>query len=339
MKRTIFMLAAALFVCAAFLFGIHHVRAEGFGITPPYVDNDALVQGSHYSQTIILVRGSPDQDLTAKVSINVPGANDWISIDRGTQFVMPSGTQQMPMVVSVNVPNNASLGAYTGNIQVVVSPLKPPTAGTVGLTIGAQIDVNLRVINQKMVNFKVRRVVMTNTEEGHAFWWMHFPGKILFSMDVENDGNIAGSPEKVVFTYEDYLTQKVLETEQNTNALASVDPYDAKTVTAEMPTYLMEGSYRVYYQIFGRDDGDIIGQGTLDLSVLAPGTLTGYIGYDFWGLRWSEKLITFGVGIGALLVLFGLYMLGKWLVRKFRGHRRGGYDKVFTPPPRPPRSG
>ena len=334
MRKMISIAVAALAVCAVFSLGVRHTFAEGFGITPPYVTNDSLTQGSHYEQKIILVRGSPDQDLTAKITVNVPGADKWISIDKGTQFIMPAGTQQMPIIVSVNVPNDATLGQYQGNIRVVVSPLAAPTAGTVGLTIGAQIDVNLQVIDKKMVDFKVHRVTMTNAEEGHSWWWMDFPGKIFFTMDLENDGNIAGSPHKVVFTYSEYLTQKVLETEMNTNSLASVQPFETKSVAAEMPTYLPQGSYKVFYQIYGRDDSDIIGQGTLDLSVLPAGTLMGYIGYDFWGIRWQEKLITFAVIGGILLLLWGIYMLGRAFFRWRR--KRKGHDRVFAPPPPPP---
>ena len=333
MRKTIPILAAALAVFAAFSLGVHRVSAEGFGITPPYVTNDTLTPGSHYEQKIILVRGNPDQDLTAKVTINVPGAASWISIDRGTQFVMPSGTQEMPMIVSVNVPNNAPLGSYTGNIQVVVSPLSAPTAGTVGLTIGAQIDVNLNVINQRSVKFVVRRIVsMENAEVGHSWLWMNFPGKVMFTMNLENEGNAAGSPDKVVFTYRDYLTNNVLEVEQNTNALASVQPFETKDVVAEMPTYLPEGTYRVDYQIYGRDGSDLVGQGTLDLSVLPPGTLMGYVGYGFWALRWQEKLITFAVIAGILLLLWAIYAgIREFFRRRFA--RKRGMGMPAPPPP------
>lgn len=263
---------------------VFHAQADGFGITPPYVTNNQLTQNSQYEQTILLVRSNPTEDLQANVKINVPGADNWISIDKGTQFVLPAGTQEQPMIVSVNVPSNAKLGNYTGNIQVVVSPLGGPTKGTVGITIGAQIDVNLSVVDSRSAKLAVRRVTMTNAEVGHTLWWMHFPGRVEFAMDLTNSGNIAGAPQKVVFQYQDYLTGNVLETEQNTNGLDSVQPFDAKTVTADMPTYLPEGSYHVFYQIFGVNGTDVLGQGNLDLSVLPPGTLAGYIGYDFWGL-------------------------------------------------------
>ena len=324
---------AAAGMAAAGMPPILRANADGFGITPPYVTNDQLTQNSHYEQVITLVRSDPTQDLQTNVTINVPGAQSWISIDRGTQFVLPAGTQQEPMIVSVNVPSNAKLGTYTGTIQVVVSPLAGPAKGTVGVTIGAQIDVNLQVVSGKMANLQVRRVTMTNTEVGHSLWWMHFPGKILFTMDLNNTGNIAGAPGKVVFQYQEYLTGNVLETEENSNGLDAVQPFEAKTLTAEMPTYLPQGSYRVFYQIYGVNSQSVIGQGTLDLAVLPPGTLTGYIGYGFWGIRWSEKFITFGVIILILALLYGIL----WGIRAgIKKWRHGGKGRHASPPPPPP---
>jgi len=338
MKKLFSIIVLVLAAAGIGMTGMVPVRAnaDGFGITPPYVTNDQLTQNSQYEQTILLVRGNPTEDLQAKVSVNVPGANNWITIDRGTQFVLPAGTQQEPMIVTVKVPSDAKLGAYTGNIQVVVSPLAGPAKGTVGITIGAQIDVNISVIDGRAAKLAVRRVTMTNTEVGHALWWMHFPGKIDFSMDLNNSGNIAGAPQKVVFQYQDYLNGNVLETEQNTNGLDSVQPFEAKTVTAEMPTYLPEGSYRVFYQIYGVNGTDVIGQGNLDLSVLPPGELSGYIGYNFWGLRWSEKLETFAVILFILAVLYGLMVGMRSLLGKSgRGSR--GRGRMPAPPPPPPR--
>jgi hypothetical protein len=340
MKKIIFLIAVLLAAAGGGAVGmapILRAQADGFGITPPYVTSNQLTQNSHYQQTITLVRSDPTEDLQAKVSINVPGANDWISIDRGTEFVLPSGTQQEPMIVSVNVPSDAKLGSYTGNIQVVVSPIAGPVKGTVGITIGAQIDVNLAVVSDKRAELAVRRVTMTNTEAGHAFWWMHFPGKILFAMDFTNTGNIAGAPSKVVFQYQDYLTGAVLETDHNSNSLDSVQPFDSKTVTAELPTYLPQGSYRVFYQIFGVSGTDVLGQGTLDLAVLPPGTLTGYSGYgalELWGLNWTDRLITLGVILLILIVLCLIFVGVRFLAGKWSHGKRG---RMPAPPPVPRR--
>src|SRR5437868_14857381 len=106
MRKQILIISAALAACALFSSMVTRTSAEGFGITPPYVKNNSLTQNSHYEQKIILVRGVPDQDLTARVTINLPDAKNWISIDKGMEFILPAGTQQMPMIVSVNVPSD-----------------------------------------------------------------------------------------------------------------------------------------------------------------------------------------------------------------------------------------
>ena len=344
MKKTISIIGVVLGMFsmgAAIMMPLSRVRADGFGITPPYVTSDQLTQNSHYEQNIILVRSNPTDDLQAKVTINVPGANNWITIDRGTQFILPAGTQQEPMIVSVNVPSNAKLGNYSGNIQVVVSPAAGPTKGTVGITIGAQIDVDLTVIDSHMAKLALRRVAIKDnaTEAGHTLWWMHFPGRILFSMDLNNTGNIPGTPAKVVFQYQDYLTGNVIETEQNTNGLDAVKPFDTKTVTAEMPTFLPQGTYRVHYQVMGVSGSDVLGEGTLDLSVLAPGALPDYVPYGIWaawGLSWTDRLETIGVLVLILLILIGLFFGIRSLFRRGSSGGRGRH-RVPAPPPMPPR--
>jgi hypothetical protein len=337
MKKTFSIIAvafAATGIAVAGMLPVLRANADGFGITPPYVTNDELTQNSQYQQTITLVRSDPTEDLQANVTINVPGADSWITIDRGTQFTLAAGTQQEPMIVSVNVPANAKLGTYNGNIQIVVSPLAGPAKGTVGITIGAQIDVNLQVVSGKQAKLSVRRVTMSNAIEAESsLWWMHFPGKVTFAMDLTNNGNISGAPGKVVFQYEEYLTGNVLDTEQNTNGLDSVQPFEAKTVTADVPAYLPQGSYRVAYQIFDTNGTDILGQGTLDLAVLPPGTLMGYIGYNFWGIRWSEKFESLGILLLILALLYGIFVGIRAIVRKMRRRGRGRH---MAPPPPPP---
>ena len=114
---------------------------------------------------------------------------------------------------------------------------------------------------------------MTNTEVGPYALVDALPRKNPFCHGSEQYREHCRTPGKVVFQYQEYLTGNVLETEQNTNGLDSVQPFEAKTVTAEMPTYLPQGSYRVFYQIYGADSANVIGQGTLDLAILPPGTL------------------------------------------------------------------
>ena len=77
-------------------------------------------------------------------------------------------------------------------------------------------------------------------------------------------------------------------------------------------------------------------RGRSDLAVLPPGTLPGYAGYGFWGLRWSEKFETFGALALLLAVLYGIFIGIRSAFKKWgrRGRKTG---RVSAPPPLPPR--
>ncbi|MDD5396311.1 MAG: hypothetical protein PHV78_03610, partial [Patescibacteria group bacterium] len=124
------------FVISCLLINVNVVHA-GFGIAPPYVNNDNLLRGSTYKADILLIRGEAPEALNAEVSINVPGAEDWISVDKGNNFILPVGKEQIPIIVIVKVPNDASFGDYKGNIRIKTSPINPDK-GKVNIALGAQ---------------------------------------------------------------------------------------------------------------------------------------------------------------------------------------------------------
>jgi hypothetical protein len=71
----------------------------GFGITPPYVKNDSLARDSVYTQRVVISRSDPVEDLRADVTVNVPGADEWIAVDRGLSFILPKGESQVPIQI------------------------------------------------------------------------------------------------------------------------------------------------------------------------------------------------------------------------------------------------
>ena len=98
--------------------GLTNVAFAGFGITPPYVRNETLRQGSEYTQEIIIVRSDPVEDLNAELTYNLPGYESWFSSDRGTKFILPKGESQVKLHITVRVPDDAKLGPYNGNIRI-----------------------------------------------------------------------------------------------------------------------------------------------------------------------------------------------------------------------------
>jgi len=304
------------------LLGNVGVAYAGFGITPPYVNNQRLTRGSVFQQKIDLVRSDPTDDLSATITMNVPGAQQWISIDRGMEFTMPAGVTDVPIVITVTVPSNAAYQTYTGAIRIRTADVSASAQSGVSIALGAQIDVNLTVVD-KIYDFDVRQVRVDPLEEGITKWGLFFPGKIRFYMTIENTGNTVFGPTKVHFDIYDSNDQMLLESTDNTNGIQQIAPFAVQEVEADLPTRLPAGSYIAKYTIY-KQNGVIAQQNSLNLSIAPVGTLPGYQGYGFDGLSLADKLKVFAaLGIPALFVVIIIAML---ISRRNKRRRRASYD-------------
>lgn len=279
------------FICTLCL--LYFIKAgfalAGFGITPPYVKNEGLTRNSQYEQKIIIVRGDPDVDLKAVISIDVPDINEWFTVDKGKEFILPRGEQKVPMVIKVSVPDDADIKKYRGNIRIRTSSLDEGQAGGVSIALGAQIDVDINVVDKEIYNFRVRRITLSDLNEGYKWGWFYFPGKIKFNISIENTGNVLIAPSRVLFNIYDNSGQELLETTENTNRLTKVKPFETGDIIAELPTRLSHGSYVVRYKIYNKED--VKQEGELNLSIMPKGTISGYEGYGLLGLTLKEKSI------------------------------------------------
>ncbi len=281
------VLVGVLHAIFLFVLLVPQVHA-GFGITPPYVRNASLIRNATYEQQILLVRSDPTSPLKAEVTIDVPGINDWFTIKEGQSFIMPQGVDKVPMTVVVTVPDNAPYKTYTGNIRVKTgAPDGQVAGGAVSISLGAQIDVEITVIDKQIKDFRVRKIGISDLNEGHKIAWLYFPGKINFEMLIENIGNIKIAPSKVVFRIYDPTGQVLLEEIEHTNRIKKINPFEQDTVFAELPTRLPSGAYLARYQVFNGDE--IKQEGEVGLSILPYGTLQ-VAGYGFMGLSIAHKL-------------------------------------------------
>lgn len=289
------------------------VAHAGFGITPPYVRSDTLTRGSQFTQEIILVRGDPVEDLKAEITTNVPKIEEWISIDLGREFPLPAGKKQVPMKVTITVPEDAKYGTYEGNIRVRTSAPDGPSSGGVTLALGAQIDVDLRVVDH-IADFDIRRVELSEIEEGYSQWFLDYPGRITFGMFVENTGNVPTAPTKVRFDIYNKKGERLLESTENIGSIDEVEPFQTQKVQAFLPTWLPAGGYLVKYQIYKGEE--VTKQGELTLSVMPPGTVPNYEPFGFEALPFQDKLI---LGSPVAIILLGI--LAVIVTRKMRGGR------------------
>jgi hypothetical protein len=303
----------ALFL-PAFLFLIFAPIANaGFGITPPYVKNTSLIRNSTYEQQILLVRGDPNTAQKAEVVVDAPDIAGWIQIVEGDVIPLPRGEQKVPMTVRVTVPEDAEFKTYTGSIRIRTVPDDGAVAeGAVSISLGALVDIELTVIDKEIKDFRVRKVGVSELNEGHKFWWLFFPGKIKFDMLLENTGNVDVSPSNVEFKIYERTGAVLLEETDNIGKVQKIKPYGTETVIAEIPTRLPAGSYVARYKIYNGDE--VKQEGDLSLSIVPYGTLQ-QAGFGFIGLSLAHK-------ISVLLPIFSLIIAILYIIHIKRSRKR-----------------
>jgi hypothetical protein len=259
-----------------------------FGITPPYVRNTSLTRNATYEQQILLVRGNPTDDLNAQIVIDAPEIKDWIQILEGETILLPRGVQKIPMTVKITVPSEAEFKEYEGKIRIRTVPVDGQVSeGVVSISLGAQVDVNLTVIDRVIEDFRVRRISVSDLNEGHKLGWLFFPGKIDFTMLIENTGNVPIAPSKVLFKIYDRTGAVMHEETTHTGRLKKIDPFATEEIIASLPTRLPAGSYLARYSVYNGEE--VKQEGELTLSILPYGTLQS-AGYGFVGLSIAHKV-------------------------------------------------
>jgi hypothetical protein len=301
-----FVMKRIVIVVLLFLVLGQNVALASFGITPPYVRNTSLTRNSTYEQQILLVRGNPDVPLKAQITIDAPEIQDWIQIVEGTSIPLPRGVQKVPMVVRVTVPPEAEFKDYTGAIRIKTVPDDDQVeAGAVNISLGAQVDINLTVIDREIKDFRVRKISVTDLNEGHKLAWLYFPGKIKFGMLIENTGNVNIAPSKVEFRIFDFTGAVLLEETNHLGKLTEIAPYATNEIVAEVPIHLPAGSYMARYKIY--NDEEVKQEGEVNLSVLPYGTLQ-EAGFGFIGLSIAHKIsILLPIFAFIIVVLYFIY--------------------------------
>jgi hypothetical protein len=204
------------------------------------------------------------------------------------------------MTVRITVPPDAEFKRYNGALRIKTGSISDGEGrGAVNISLGAQIDFDLNVIDKVIEDFRIRKVSTADLNEGHQFAWLYFPGKINFNMLTENTGNVDIAPSKVKFAIYDYSGVVLLEETHNIGRMKKIAPYATEEITASIPTSLPAGNYLVRYEIY---NGEEVKQaGETSINILPYGTLQA-AGFGFSGLSTPHK-------ISVLLPIFALLIL------------------------------
>ena len=222
-------------VVAGFLFFIPaHVTHAAFGISPPFLNADHLVPGTKYVQTIYLVQDQPNADVNIQANLQVdPAIQPWVSLDKGMKFVIPQGTRQFPVQVTVAVPQSASLGAYHGTLTFTTMP---SSAGQVTIALGVQVALNLTVGSGTFEKYSVPLITFADIQEGQD---------PTVNVKFQNDGNVPESFDGATYELYDQYDAVRLAYVQKSDGFPSTPPFTIKdySVTFPLDSYFGVGEY------------------------------------------------------------------------------------------------
>jgi hypothetical protein len=268
---------------AILLLGASSAKAS-FGITPPYVSNDKLTQGSSFEQSVLLIRDDPVTSVKVTAAINVPGADNWISIDKGLSFSLPKGEKITPIVVTINVPNDASFKEYQGKIDIKTEP-NALTQGEVSIGLGGQIKVDFTVVNEKINSFTVDSIRASDSKEGD---------NIKIIANINNKGNIATAPTKAVLDIYGNDGKSIIATKDNINSIEKVKQFASGDVILEFSgSDIKMGNYLGKVKVY--NNSEVVFEGEVNLSVLqkSKSAMAGE------SSEWANKLLA-SIGLDTL---------------------------------------
>lgn len=292
------------------LLGWTNAAHAGFGISPPYLKTDKpIFPGSNYEQTITLLRSSADDELVAKITVNAPEIEPWISIDKGYTFDLPKGQLRVPMLVKVDVPSSAEIGNYKGYINVRISPKNGGGGSGVSIALGARIDIDLSITDKAYLDFNIRQVTIPDFEQLGLPWkwkifsWFFYRTRV--NMKIENTGNTKVAPSKVHIDIYDLTEKELLESYED-NSINKIEPFTTDMVTASFPTNLGPGQYWGKVKIY--KEKDIVYKDKIAFTVMSNGELPGGTKMGIWPWMLLSAYV-----LVILLFMFILFKIRIWV--------------------------
>jgi len=218
----------------------------GFGVSPPFVKQEHLLRGSHFEETVNLVRSEPKEEYRAELefSSELSEIKDWITIDKGMEFTIGAGIQQFPLKIIVDVPQDAKLGEYGGYVWISG---KPEKEGQVTTIAGGTIKVVLKVTDKEFSAWRLRDLGVRDLAKGEK--------TLKVYLKVENLGNVKTRPSKVHLDVYDNHHQNLLTSGDDTD-LDWIPPFQTKEIAAEFPVDL-EPIQQYWAEIEVYKDGEV----------------------------------------------------------------------------------
>jgi hypothetical protein len=181
MKTNKFLSSLIAVFVGVILFTPAHALAAAFGVSPPWIENENLKPGSNFVYVINLSANELPDDMI--VTPTFEGASEvaqWLTIQNQDSLVMPKGEKMVPMSVNVNIPADAKIGKYEGNLKLSLTPKGNGNSKDIAVLLGSNIAIKLGVIDKDVNDYWVQTISADPIAEGQS---------VGLKIDVKNLGN------------------------------------------------------------------------------------------------------------------------------------------------------
>jgi len=230
-----------------------NAQSASIGISPPYIQKENLLPGSHYEQEIVISRANPDSEATALIELEEGEVKSWISFSPGLEVPLPQGVQRVTLKGIVDIPQDVKLGTYNSYARLSLQ-IKGST-GQVELVPAERIDINLSITDKKAGVIKIRQAEIEDFPPGEDF--------VMFVQAV-NEGNVSDTFSRAVINIYDLLNNVVKTLE--ISEVEGVPPFSTKQLEIYFSdTGLVTGDYIAELVIYKGEN--MIFQDTLAFAV------------------------------------------------------------------------
>lgn len=263
----------------------------GFGVSPPLIEEGRLVRGISMERIVYLVQGAPETDVPIELQVDSE-IKDWISFPQGMPITIPKGVQQFPLVVRIDVPEDAEFGKYSGEIRITAVPQRADEGGEVAIALGGLVTLDLTVGDGIVSEFNLKQVDILDIKEGED------PrAKVM----IANTGNVAAGPDTMSFELFNKFGEIRLAYAESTN-FKKVPAFTEGDIEASFPmdVYIAPGEYWGHVKVY--EGQKMVGELRTVFNVTKKTLL--------------EIALPYALGALGVIVLVALVLFGRRILKK-----------------------
>jgi len=215
--------------------------AFAIGISPPRVIADSMSRGTSAEKTVYLSGLNGGDEVIISIDEEI---RDWISVDRGTEFIFPEGAKSIPIVFTITVPDDAANGQYSGGavIRALASSSEDNGGASASVSAGVSISFSVDVTGDQVVDYSVTLVRIPDAE-------VDDPLQVVLT--IKNNGNVQARPTMIsIDVVDQFKNQRFSE---SISGMQNVPPHTTGKTIAAIPHTLPTGQYWADVEVFSKE--------------------------------------------------------------------------------------